>query len=197
MSIGNVLLWLTSLNPIRYKATKCGHRTKQTGRVSAFGQSTVMKMPKNKVGSVDYCLDCIGIMTVRCAWCCDPIFIGSSITLYSPGPREGFFSSREPTDAQEKRKQKDFALPDGAVIYFEHPLTLVGCLGWNCADTGADRAGFWLPGEDGKGRVQRVPTVLETLLGAEKDSVLVVDDLSDIKEARNPRLIPLESQKAK
>jgi hypothetical protein len=177
MNIDDLFLRLGSLSPLRYKAVKCGHRTKRSGPVSAFGCTITTKMPKNDGGSVDYCLDCIGKMTIKCAWCSDPIFIGNPITLYTP--------------------RGEFQVPEHAVVYNKEPLQLVGCLGWNCADTGADRSGFWLPGEDGKGRVQRMPTAYEAILGAKEPSMMIVGDLSDMKEAVNPTLIPLESQKAK
>lgn len=172
-------LFLMLGSPIlpRYRAVKCGHYTKRSGLVSAFGRTVIMKMPKNQRGMMDYCLDRIGKMAVRCAWCGDPIFIGDPITLYTP------FG--------------DFKIPEHAVVYNRNPLQLVGCLGWNCAETGADRAGFWLPGEGGNGRVQRVPTVFEAILGAKEPSMIIVGDLSDMKEAMNPILIPLENQKAK
>ena len=197
MSIDDLFLRLGSLISFRYTAAKCGHRTKRSGPVSAFGRTTTTKMPMNKNSSVDYCLDCIGKMAIRCAWCSDPIFIGDPITLYSPGPRTGLFSSERPSEAQKTRKQDGFVVPDGAVVYRENPLTLVGCLGWNCADTGADRAGFWLPGEDGKGHVHRVQTAYEAILGAKEPSMMIVGDLGNIKESINPTLVPLESQKAK
>ena len=177
MSLNSLFLRLGTLSPFRYTATKCGRRTKRSGSVSAFGCTTIIKMPKNESGSVDYCLDCIGKMTIQCAWCGNPIFIGDPITLYEP--------------------RDNFKVPEYAVVYNKGPLQLVGCLGWNCANTGADRAGFWLPGEDGKGRVERVPTVYEALLGAKGPSMMIVGDLGDMKEAMNPPLIPLESQKAK
>lgn len=168
----DLLLYLAQLNPRRYRATKCGHRTKRTGGVSAFGHRIVTKMPINEDGSMDYCLDCIGKMAIQCAWCGNPIFIGRPITLYSP--------------------VGDFKVPEHAVIYEKEPLQLVGCLGWNCADSGADRAGFWMPGEDGKGRVERVPNVYEMILATKGSSVVLVNDTGDIAEAMNPTLIPLE-----
>lgn len=176
MSLNDLFLQLRSLSPFRYTATKCGHRTKRGGSVSAFGHTITTQMPKNEGSSVDYCLDCIGKMAIQCAWCGDPIFIGNPITLYTP--------------------RDDFQVPEHAVVYNKEPLQLVGCLGWNCAETGADRAGFWLPGEDGKGRVQRVPTAYEAILGAKEPHMMIIGDLSDMKEAVNPTLIPLESQKA-
>ena len=132
MRLGNLLLKLRGLSPLRYAATKCGHRTKRTGNITAFGQTIMVSMPKNKQGSVDHCLECIGKMAIRCAWCENPIFISEPITLYSPGPSAGFFSSEEPSDIQKAREHNDFAIPDYAVAYREDPLTLVGCFGWNC-----------------------------------------------------------------
>ena len=190
-------MWLSApaLNPFPYTAAKCGHETKRAGEVTAFEHTTTTKMPLNEEGTVDWCLECLGKMAIRCAWCGDLIFIGDPITLYSPGPRAGFFSSGEPGEAQEARKQEGFVAPDYAVAYCEVPLTLVGCLGWNCADTGSDRAGFWLPGDDGKGRVQRVQTAYEAILAAEDPSMVVVGNSGDMAEAMNPTLVPLEDVK--
>lgn len=125
------------------KIAKCGHETKIKGKVTAFGHTTTTKMPVNEDGSLDYCLDCIGKMTIRCAWCKEPIFIGDIITLYSP------------------MKKDEFVLPEDAVIYNEERMTVVGCGRITCADTGADYAGSWLPGENGKGKVHRRPTMIE------------------------------------
>lgn len=177
MSINDLFLHLGRLSIFRYTATKCGHRTKRTGKVSAFGRVIITQMPTNKSGKVDYCLNCLGKMAIRCAWCGGPIFIGDPITLYTP--------------------KDDFQVPEYTVIYREKPLQLVGCLGWDCADTGADRAGFWLPGENRKGRVWRVQTALEAILGAEVPSMVIVNDTRNIAEAMNPTLVPMESQKAK
>lgn len=131
MNISDLLFSLRSLNPAHYTAVKCGHRTKRSGSVSAFGCTINTKMRRNRDGSVDYCLDCIGKMAIQCAWCGDPIFIGDPITLYTP--------------------RGEFKVPEHAVIYNNEPLQLVGCLSLNCAETGADRAGFWLPGENTRG----------------------------------------------
>jgi len=168
--------WLASLNPRHYTATKCGHRTKRAGRVSAFECTIITKMPKNESGSVDYCLSCLGGMTIQCAWCKDPIFIGDPVTLYTP-------------------RNRAFVVPPHAVVYNENPLQLVGCLDWLCADTGADRAGFWLPGEDGKGRVYCVQMPYEAILGAATPSAVIIGDLADPQEAAKPRLIPLDDTK--
>jgi len=97
-------------------------------------------------GEVEYCLGCLGKMTILCAWCKEPIFIGEPVTLYTP---------------------RDGSVPNHAKIHDENLLQLVGCLRWNCAESGADRAGFWMPGEDGEGKVERVPTPLEIVFGQE------------------------------
>ena len=155
-----------------FKAAKCSHRTKRRGPVRAFGKTIRTTMPKNKDGSVDWCLDCLGKMAIRCAWCGHPIFVGDPITLYTPS-------------------DKNFKTPDYAVVYKKEPLTLVGCLGWNCADTGADRAGFWVPGNDGKGMVERVPTAFE-LMAQNPGHDVIINNAGDPKEARNPTIFPIE-----
>ena len=169
--LGMLFLKLSVLSPLRYTAEKCGHRTRRSGPVSAFGQTIETKMPLNEKGVPEWCLDCIGKMAVRCPWCERPIFIGEPITLFSP-------------------VRNDFRAPENAVVYREEPLTLVGCLGVGCADTGADRAGFWIPGEDGRGQVFRVPSPLEMIFASGGAGMVIVNDVGDIKEALNPRFIP-------
>ena len=128
----------------------CGHETKVKDRVTAFGESVIAELPI-KDEKTPYCHRCIEKMAIRCAWCGHAIFIGDPITLYTP--------------------PKDFKIPEYAVIYKENPLQLIGCLRWNCAQSGADRAGFWLP----PGRVQRVQTVYEMCI---RNGIVVIDDLS-------------------
>ncbi|MCK5021723.1 MAG: hypothetical protein KAR54_00535 [Candidatus Pacebacteria bacterium] len=137
------LMW--AIYSIRKKnfIAKCGHKTRIKGKISAFGETITMKMLVNKDGSVEYCLECIGKMAILCAWCKKPIFIGSSITLYSP------------------RNKDEFELPENAVIYDKERMAVVGCGRTTCAETGADYAGQWIPDEDGKGKVHRRPTIIE------------------------------------
>ncbi|MFA6391220.1 MAG: hypothetical protein WCW66_00520 [Patescibacteria group bacterium] len=121
----------------------------------------------NTDGSVDYCHDCLGSMTIQCVWCGEPILVGDPITLYTPA-----IALFAPVD--------EWCIPKHAVIYRkEHPVQLVGCLRMSCADSSADRAGFWLPGEDGKGRVLRVQTALEAILNAPVSSIMLVRDTHD------------------
>ncbi len=62
-------------------AAICGHTTKREGAVTARGRTQIVKLPSNKFDGVDYCLDCVGAMTITCAWCQQPIFIGDFVIL--------------------------------------------------------------------------------------------------------------------
>ncbi|MEI6627472.1 MAG: hypothetical protein WCL61_02660 [bacterium] len=113
-----------------------------------------MAMPLSENGNPNYCLDCIAKMAIRCAWCGEAISIGSPVTLYTP--------------------KEDYKIPEYATRYQNNAKSLVGCLRWNCADSGMDRQGFWMP----PGKVKRVPSPLEMAL-ASGDQVVIVSDLSD------------------
>lgn len=151
-------IWRKIFGPKKILA-QCGHETKLQDEVSAFGQTTVTTITPHKDGKVEYCHRCLEKMAICCAWCGKPIFIGDPVTLYT-------------------RRNKDFVIPSCAIIFAHDPLQLVGCLRWNCAESGADRAGFWLP----PGQVYRVPTPLEIVMSGEKE-ILAVNNLSDIKKA--------------
>jgi len=155
---------------VTHTANRCGHQTKQEGFITCGEHTIIMAMPLAENGHPEYCLDCIGNMTIQCAWCDRRIPIGSPITLYIP--------------------KESYAVPNHAVCYTEDDSkALVGCLGSECADAGMDRAGFWLPGEDGRGRVQRVPTIMETLLANPHARAVFVRDTHDIAEALSPKVI--------
>lgn len=137
----------------------CGHETKEKDRVTAFGEGCETQVPVID-GKTDYCHRCLERMAIKCAWCGKAIFIGDPITLYTP-------------------IDKDFKAPEYAVVHCNNPLQLVGCLRWNCAQTGADRAGFWYP----PGKVMRVPSPLE--MAMQSGDMVIVEDLSNPREARN------------
>lgn len=121
-------IWISMTHPFRptYTANVCGHKTEQKGFMHEFENITIMQMPLAENGKPDYCLECIGNMSIKCAWCANPISIGSPITLYTP--------------------KDTFKVPDYAVAYTENgSKALVGCLGWDCARTGADMCGRWMP----------------------------------------------------
>lgn len=72
-------LWVNRKIP----ATKCGHRTYMSGSVMVFGKHVAFRLPV-KDGQTDYCLRCIGKMSIRCAWHGEPIVIGDAVTLRQP-----------------------------------------------------------------------------------------------------------------
>lgn len=156
----------------------CGHTAKWKTVLTIHGLTGVFRAPSKPP---DYCPECFAKAAIKCAWCGGTILPGDPITLYSPGPpTELFFSTKEPGVAQQQRKQEDFVVPEHAVVYQREPrLVLVGCLGWDCADTGADRAGFWVM----PGKVKRVATVYEMLMATGGEGSIIIGDLSDSCQA--------------
>ncbi len=145
-------------NQWRTFQAKCGHETKLKGTLTAFGETTSGVIQPNADGSIEFCHACLEATVIPCAWCQKPIWPYYPITLYSP---------RDP----------NFKPPEKSVVYSHDPLLLVGCLRWECADGGVDRAGFWMP----PGYVQRVMSPLELCIA--KDDVVIVNDLGNIDEA--------------
>lgn len=138
---------------------KCGHETKLKGEVKAFNETTTIEIIPHDDGSIDYCHKCLEKMTILCAWCGKPIFIGDMITLYTPMGK--------------------FEISEYVVKYNENPLQLVGCPRSNCAETGADYCGRWLP----PGQVSRFPSLIERSLTDMKnggDGAVVCNNLSKL-----------------
>lgn len=158
-----------------YIARACHHKTKLSGQMKAFDECRTGRMPLNENGTTEWCFECLGKMAIRCAWCKNPIFIGDPITLYTP-------------------IKLDFQLPADAVIYKQNPLQVVGCLGWDCASSGMDRMGFWVPGKDGKGCIDRVASPIELLMAT--GSPVVVGDLGDMKEAHGVQAVAITNLRA-
>jgi hypothetical protein len=136
----------------------CGHKAKWKTMLTIHGSSGVYTLGKKH----DYCPQCYVKGAIKCAWCGSTITPGDAITLYTP-------------------RDKDFEVPEHAVVYKRTPhLQLVGCLGWDCADSGMDRSGFWVM----PGKVQRVASPMEMMMyGNPNNEVLIVSDLSDPNEA--------------
>ncbi|TXH01059.1 MAG: hypothetical protein E6R05_06160 [Candidatus Moraniibacteriota bacterium] len=143
----------------RYRDARCGHRTRLFGWLSAYGDDGTDWM---QLGDKQprWCIDCINALAIPCAWCGGSIYPGDPVTLYSP---------RDP-DYQPKH--------EGAVRYLEDPVTYVGCLRFICAETGADRAGFWHPPQG----VYRHPSALELIL-ANPGKGVIMNDVTDPRSA--------------
>ncbi len=143
----------------RYRAARCGHRTRLFGWLNAYGDDGTDLMHLGDK-QPHWCIDCINQLAIPCAWCGGSIYPGDPITLYSP------------TDPAYQPKH------DKAVRYRERPMTYVGCLRCACAESGADRTGFWHPPQG----VYRHPTVIE-LLQANPGKGIIMNDLSDPRSA--------------
>lgn len=142
---------------------QCGHETKIWDICAAQGEKHIIKMiPQN--GQLPYCHKCFSAMTIRCAWCGKPIFPGEPVTLYAAG--------------------ENFRVPDYAVVFNKKPLQVVGCLRVRCADTGADRMGFWMP----PGQVLRVQSPMEQMIQRfsqnGENRVVIIGDLQNPSSAQ-------------
>ncbi|HWH07234.1 MAG TPA: hypothetical protein VNU47_01770 [Candidatus Paceibacterota bacterium] len=136
------------------------------GRVEAFDDHTVTTMPRNEQGGYDFCHACLGKMAIRCGWCERAIFIGDPVTLYMPSHPYVWFS------------------PDVTFMSFDNQ-TVVGCGRTDCAHTGADYAGFWVPaGVKREGRwiagVKPMISIYQTVLAT--NGAVVANDVSDMSE---------------
>lgn len=140
----------------------CGHAAKWKTAMVIHGQGGVYRLSDKKP---KYCPACWAKAAIKCAWCGNAIMPGDAVTLYTPNPH------------------KDFKVPDYAVMYKEKPhLQLVGCLRWDCAETGADRAGFWVM----PGKVQRVASPIELVFANLEnggDGIVITGDLTDPSQA--------------
>lgn len=98
-------------------------------------------------------------MAIRCVWCGSVIFIGDPVTLYSC--------------------KKGTKLPDYVICYNKKLNQYVGCLGWNCAETGADVSGFWIP----PGKVFRVKNAFEILMENPNKGCIITGNVCDMEES--------------
>lgn len=136
---------------------KCGHTCKKKTHLSIEGHEGVFAIRSK---NPEYCPQCWQQAAIRCAWCEEVILPGDAITLYTP--------------------KKGVEVPEHARVYKREPhLQLVGCLRWNCAQSGIDRAGFWVM----PGKVQRVMSPMEMLFANGSDDVIICNDLTDLSQA--------------
>jgi len=147
---------------------KCGHETQMSGTISKFGKEMAISLFRKDNAVPEHCLQCFSDAAIACAWCGELILPSDPVTLYG---------SSDP----------DFKPADGSVVYEEEgeqsdDKHYVGCLRWNCAETGADRQGFWVF----PGKVERCVSPLEHSMAT--GGAVIVSDLSDRNEAL--RVIP-------
>ena len=153
---------LGAVKPHTKYMAECGHETEIVGTLSKFGKETEMSLLFDDQGKLEICLRCISDATIVCAWCGELILPGSPITLYCTSDEE--FKPHEGSAIYEDEENS------GVTRY-------VGCLRWKCAESGADRQGFWvLPG-----KVERCISPLEMAICTE--GIVIVEDLSDRNEA--------------
>ena len=119
----------------------CGHHSKLKKKFKIGGEKVTFRIRYEPGKEFPYCLDCVSKMTITCPWCGRPIFIGDYVTLYTP------------TDPNYK-------IPEGAVVYSENPLQLVGCQRSDCAEAAADYRGIW----EAPGKVKRILSSIERIL---------------------------------
>jgi len=134
-----------------------GQLTKRHGYLEMGGERRFMTLSLNAAANVDYSLAEITAMTIQCAWCKKPIFIGEPVTLYG-------------------HKQSSKALAAHVVVYSDIPLQVVGCLRMACAETGADYQGVWQPDPQhpGKGHVVRIQSPIEMLMANPEVECIIV-----------------------
>ncbi len=174
-----MLEFLRSLVSRPKPAVHCGHLVSQAqGNTTAFDENRTCTIPRDSDGHLPYCHACIGSMSIRCAWCGLPIFVGDMVTLHSVGG-----------------KKPDQKIPDHAVILDAKSRILVGCARVNCADSGADYAGFWIPADKQRngrwiGGVQPFPSAIEIAMG--NRGAVNIGDLSEhgAATAENRVIIP-------
>lgn len=116
----------------------CGHNSKLKKKFKIGGEKIKFYIQYEPGRTPSFCLDCVSKMSITCPWCGRPICVGDYVTLYTPS-------------------DPNFKIPEGAVVYSENPLQLVGCQRRDCADSGADYCGTW----DVPGKVERFPSALE------------------------------------
>jgi hypothetical protein len=131
----------------RYVALHSGKQSKRRGFLSAGGEKRFCILPLVH-GTIPYTLAEINDLTILCAWCQKPIFIGDYVTLY--------IWSKPLTQ-----------MPKGAQVHSIHPAAqVVGCQRDACCDTIADLQGHWVPNDErpGQGKVDCFTSVLERMI---------------------------------
>ena len=103
---------------------KCGHECLIEDVTLGFSKTGISNESAFR-GEIEFCYKCVADMAIRCVWCGELILIGDPVTLNSPN--------------------KDFKIPNWAVVYQTEPLKLVGCGRTSCCFSRADYRGYLAP----------------------------------------------------
>lgn len=126
MSIKALVVLGRSKGLLRYTAM-CGHKTKDPARLSFAGwKSGLVSLPRQQE-KIYYCSSCLERMTVLCAWCCRPIFVGEAVTAYQP--------------------LENFEPPLLAQVYEKDSTRLIGCSRPDCLSSPTDIIGRLVPND--------------------------------------------------
>lgn len=139
---------------LRTRTAQCGHQTTKRGlTTNKQGETFYIRMPAQEDGSYEYCLSCIGEMSITCCECGKSIDIGDPVTLVS--------------------YDKQDSVSKHATVHTEGGRnSYVCCLRRDCGDP-IFRSGFWMP----PGKVQRMASPFELCLSSGKP--VIISDLGD------------------
>ena len=100
----------------------------------SWSEHSFINLSRNADGSVDWCLDCVAQMTIRCGlpMCERPIFVGHPVIAYCI--------------------TREMELSPHATVVGVNPRFVLGCTYLECARSGRGRTGYWVTGPGGKGR---------------------------------------------
>lgn len=146
-----ILVWFWRITKKTVMAG-CGHKTLVVGTIIIEGQKRVFALDGN--AQPECCLDCFQKSIINCAHCGFPIVPGEPITLYEMA--------------------EDFVPKEGSRKYGDEYNCHIGCMRFDCADTGMDRAGFW----EYPGMVRRVQNIYETILADPTIKMAICPDLT-------------------
>lgn len=121
---------IRSLLSRRILAEKCGHMTRQMGKVGLDREFEYLVLNLNEHGNTDFCLSCLQKMSTRCAICGRPVLVGDQVTPVH-------------SNMIHDLPYADLTKEKGEVVM---------CFRMGCHDVPAN-LGVWMPDENGRGRV--------------------------------------------
>jgi hypothetical protein len=156
MLIGVALFFVKSyFDDKKIYAYCCGHMTNAEDFLEYEGERAVLELKIDESGETFYCHKCLQEMTIKCAWCGKPIFVGAPVTLYKAAENE------------EKN------LPVYAVLFNKEENTYLGCWRKDCCEKKEDIVGQWHPDN----KVYMKDTLKEVFIAANKDGIQEIINL--------------------